>query len=589
MRLKTRESPTFPSWIVVACILGFRTYNALLIKTFFSPDEYWQSLEIAHEYVFGYGYLTWEWTHRVRGFAHPMIFAAVFKALELAGLDDTELLIIAPKLVQAVFAAVGDIYTFMLAQKLYGKGPSKWALFASLVSFFNFFCGVRTFSNSIETSLTAVAMYYWPWTFPKVKMALTVDRIRDLEISLACAGVACILRPTNAIIWMYLGFQFLRELDVRAASLVVARVLFIGSIAASASCIIDHQLYNEWTFVPYNFFKFNLTQGIASFYGMHTWHWYLSQGIPIVLFTFIPATAWTLLRSSEGPKHVRGVIVGTVVVYSLIRHKEFRFVMPLLPVALAAAGNALYHLQMYSKTVDDEKTDANSKAVRKKEIRSGKSKTSWMRRVAFRAALGGLIVSNAIAAFYLGVVHQRGVVDVMTWLRRDDATSGIGVLFLMPCHSTPFHSHVHKKDVEMRFLTCEPPLDPAIDKSAYLDEADIFYANPKAFIETYFAPFKETHRISNRTDVTKTQTNVLFYVPGQSSYQIQQFVWPSRVVIFAALLDTLGKEYFIERGYSQCARFFNSHFHDDSRRLGDVIVYCVQEEEDAKMKEWRAQ
>ncbi|KAJ3258885.1 glycosylphosphatidylinositol anchor biosynthesis [Chytriomyces hyalinus] len=444
MRLKTRESPTFPSWIVIACIIGFRTYNALLIKTFFSPDEYWQSLEIAHEYVFGYGYLTWEWTHRVRGFAHPMIFAAVFKALELAGLDDTELMIIAPKLVQAVFAAVGDVYTFMLAQKLYGKGPSKWALFASLVSFFNFFCGVRTFSNSIETSLTAVAMYYWPWTFPKVKMALTVDRIRDLEISLACVGVACILRPTNAIIWMYLGFNFLRELDLRTASLVVVRVLFIGSVAAATSCIIDHQFYHEWTFVPYNFFKFNLTQGIASFYGIHTWHWYLSQGIPIVLFTFIPATAWTLWSSTRGgPKHVRGVIVGTVVVYSVIAHKEFR---------------------------------------------------------------------------------------------------------------------------------------PAIDKSAYLDEADIFYADPKAFIETYFVPFNETRHVANRTDLKKTQTNVLFSVPGQSSFQIQQFVWPSRVVIFAALLDTLGREYFIERGYSQCARFFNSHFHDDSRRLGDVVVYCVQEE-----------
>ncbi|KAI8828672.1 Alg9-like mannosyltransferase family-domain-containing protein [Chytriomyces cf. hyalinus JEL632] len=586
MRLKTRDSPTFPSWIVIACIIGFRTYNALLIKTFFSPDEYWQSLEIAHEYVFGYGHLTWEWTHRVRGFAHPMIFAAEFKALELAGLDDTELMIIAPKLIQAVFAAVGDVYTFMLAQKLFGKGPSKWALFASLVSFFNFFCGVRTFSNSIETSLTAVAMYYWPWTFPKVKMALTVDRIRDLEISLACAGVACILRPTNAIIWMYLGFNFMRELDFRAASLVVVRVLFIGSVAAATSCIIDHQFYNEWTFVPYNFFKFNLTQGIASFYGIHTWHWYLSQGIPIVLFTFIPATAWTLWsRTRGGPKHVRGVIVGTVVVYSVIAHKEFRFVMPLLPLALAAAGNALYHLQVYSQTAVDDKTptataDANSVAVGKKGTRSGKPKTSWMRRVAFRAALGGLVVSNAIAAFYLGVVHQRGVVDVMTWLRRDDGTRGNGVLFLMPCHSTPFHSHVHKKDVEMRFLTCEPPLDPAIDKSAYLDEADIFYADPKAFIETYFAPFKETRYVANRTDLKKTQTDVLFNVPGQSSYQIQQFVWPSRVVIFAALLDTLGREYFIERGYSQCARFFNSHFHDDSRRLGDVVVYCVQEEQE---------
>ncbi|CAG8746615.1 15337_t:CDS:2, partial [Dentiscutata heterogama] len=26
--------------------------------------------------------------------------------------------------------------------------------------------------------------------------------------------------------------------------------------------------------------------------------------------------------------------------------------------------------------------------------------------------------------------------------------------------------------------------------------------------------------------------------------------------------------------YNQCARFFNSHFNDDSRRQGDIIVFC---------------
>jgi len=27
----------------------------------------------------------------------------------------------------------------------------------------------------------------------------------------------------------------------------------------------------------------------------------------------------------------------------------------------------------------------------------------------------------------------------------------------------------------------------------------------------------------------------------------------------------------------QCARFFNSHWHDDSRRVGDVVVWCLDE------------
>ncbi|KAJ3005369.1 UNVERIFIED_CONTAM: hypothetical protein HDU68_004644, partial [Siphonaria sp. JEL0065] len=90
MRKSNGQPPTSLFWFTIAFILGFRIYNSLLIKTFFSPDEYWQSLEVAHEYVFGYGYLTWEWAHRVRGFTYPMLFVGVYKVVQLLGLDQTE-------------------------------------------------------------------------------------------------------------------------------------------------------------------------------------------------------------------------------------------------------------------------------------------------------------------------------------------------------------------------------------------------------------------------------------------------------------------------------------------------------------------
>lgn len=41
--------------------LGLRSLHLLLPHTFFQPDEFWQALEPAHPYVFGNGYLTWEW------------------------------------------------------------------------------------------------------------------------------------------------------------------------------------------------------------------------------------------------------------------------------------------------------------------------------------------------------------------------------------------------------------------------------------------------------------------------------------------------------------------------------------------------
>lgn len=87
--------------------LTFRFLNAIFLsRTFFQPDEYWQSLEVAHRFVFGYGYLTWEWKSDpvengsfslenlslngpIRSFAFPSLFVPVYYLLKVLKLDDT--------------------------------------------------------------------------------------------------------------------------------------------------------------------------------------------------------------------------------------------------------------------------------------------------------------------------------------------------------------------------------------------------------------------------------------------------------------------------------------------------------------------
>lgn len=107
--------------------LAFRS-TSLLSQTFFQPDEFYQAYEPAHRLVFGTGYLTWEWRDlppvpratleailerggwkakvvgllgekvaagggHLRSWLWPGMFAAVYKALELAGLDETGLIV----------------------------------------------------------------------------------------------------------------------------------------------------------------------------------------------------------------------------------------------------------------------------------------------------------------------------------------------------------------------------------------------------------------------------------------------------------------------------------------------------------------
>lgn len=45
------------------------------------------------------------------------------------------------------------------------------------------------------------------------------------------------------------------------------------------------------------------------------------------------------------------------------------------------------------------------------------------------------------------------------------------------------------------------------------------------------------------------------------------------MILFDALVPTLHARLEAD-GLHECARFFNSHFIDDARRAGDVVVYC---------------
>jgi len=93
----------------------------------------------------------------------------------------------------------------------------------TLLSWFNFYCLTRSFSNSLETVLTVTALSYWPWrSFQKKnsliggllrllgqadqRVVLAVDNIR---LATVFASLSFVIRPTSAIIWFPLYADYL--------------------------------------------------------------------------------------------------------------------------------------------------------------------------------------------------------------------------------------------------------------------------------------------------------------------------------------------------------------------------------------------
>ena len=79
----------------IVWIFTYRIALALLTRSFFQPDEFFQSLEVAHNLVFGYGKLTWEWQPDVaiRSIAYPALYVPIYWILRVTSLDATGLLV----------------------------------------------------------------------------------------------------------------------------------------------------------------------------------------------------------------------------------------------------------------------------------------------------------------------------------------------------------------------------------------------------------------------------------------------------------------------------------------------------------------
>uniref|UniRef100_A0A0E0MYF9 Mannosyltransferase n=1 Tax=Oryza rufipogon TaxID=4529 RepID=A0A0E0MYF9_ORYRU len=500
---------------VLALALAFRAANALLVRTYFNPDEHWQCLEVAHRIVFGYGHLTWEWKRGLRSYLHPFIFAALYKILSLLHLDSPWFMAMAPRLLQSVFASFGDLYLYKLSKLIFNNHVAQWALFSQLVNWFMFFCITRTLSNSMETVLTVTGLYYWFVAIESVKGNSVVSKQQaaskqsppSRKMALLIAALACAIRPTSAITWLYVGLLDFIQMKSKSR-FIFLEVVPLGVFVLAVTTFLDCWMYGSRIIVPLNFLKFNLFSSGGDYYGTHVFHWYFSQGFPSMIWTFLPFSISGILKSREW--RLAGLIVWVLVVYSILGHKEFRFVLPVLPFMFMFSGHNLAAMAQLKGKGHNEK--------------------GRLSRLKLSVIL--LILTNVPMALYMSLYHQRGTEDAMLYLSREAHDGRVkSVLFLMPCHSTPYYSTLHY-NLPMRFLDCTPS-----ENKGTLDESDRFLMNPADFVGEVFG--------------------------NLSSF--------SHIVLFES--EERHVKLLLRNSFQEVRRFFHSHFKVDRDLQSSVVVY----------------
>lgn len=206
--------------------------------------------------------------------------------------------------------------------------------------------------------------------------------------------------------------------------------------------LVDSYFYQSPTLTWINFARINFFQNISSFYGISQWHYYLSIAVPAIALSLLPLSLCGLFKH----RFLLFTALGMIVMNTISPHKEIRFIYPISPLLIICASKTLHNIH------------------------------KWR-----RAIVSILIVTNLLMFLVFGLLNQHGSIVVMRVLRKHKPSS---VYFAMPCHSTPFQSHLHLPNATLRFITCEPPV--FVDKSKlihYEDETDLFTKDPIKFIK----------------------------------------------------------------------------------------------------------
>ena len=402
-----------------------RIFMACISVGSFVPDETWQSVEVAHNMVFGQGYLTWEWKEGIRSYLHPCLYAILFYVMKWTTIDSSDLIILLPRILQAVISAIGDTCMVNVFEKIFWKENKSIFIAVYATNWFVLYASSRTLINTFEMALTNISLKFY------------VER-NSLYVSLI--ALSFMARPTTAIFWIPLVlFDILyRESVIKVFTKMIPQAM----IAVLSVILLDSWFYGQVTIAAWTFLKMNLLQNISEQYGVQPWHWYISNFMPALFCGF---GLYPLFQGVyKGFHYQNGLskillfcLAFSMTCYSFLGHKEHRFIMPLIPLMMAYMALGLKKITKY---------------------------------------LIAFCMLNIVLSLYLSLLHQRGPQLVMKTL--SSKTNVKGILILTPCHGTPYYSHLHR-NISMRFLECPPNLG----ESEYQEEDKIFFQNPKKWLE----------------------------------------------------------------------------------------------------------
>ncbi|CCW59992.1 unnamed protein product, partial [Phytomonas sp. EM1] len=581
-RQKLKLSALHIFWIFL-----YHAFISFSLRTQESPDEWWQSAEVAYYLVFGKGELTWEWREGIRSVCFPLLYAIPFYLLKIIGTDTAFMVYAAERIVQAIIAtgisytifSLGAIIDHALDEDLRNvdsdankddyrlvthlkdlllsikawprqnahKNPTSFiicpsvawtALYFSLTHGYLICDGARAYSNVAEALFIMLALI----------------QIENEIRFLIFADLACMLRVTSAItlfpIFIFHVVRLGRSYGRCRILRYLAQTCFAVAITIPFMATLDYMLYRRWIFTPLQFYKYNVSMNISTFYGTHMWGWYFIAGIPvilgphIVLLGFLPSVLHRLSKNIIERRRSKAVkivcclvslVMWNTTLQSFIKHKEMRFMYPMLPLFVILGSFVVSCSARLAKRCKPVKPLAYSVC-----------------RIHFFC-----ILVNLLLLLFFCYGYRRGGVTVMRTIRQSPI-SFTHIDAIVPCHTTPGYAQIHGKVELFQILDCSMELDPLL-KTPKITEDALFRENSELFVHWRYdrrLP-KELHNTQTSKDSSQTNkwiSNLEELMPINE----KPASLPQGIIIFTHLAEKLRKGFLEPHNFTLHTRAFHA-------------------------------
>ena len=434
--LKRKRSHLFFTVFIIRVIMMF------IQQSYFVADEYWQSVEVAHRVVFGYGHLTWEWKEGIRSFLFPSLFVHLFELMKLLHIDTPLMIRIIPRILTCVIQAFQDLFVL--------EAGGEKAFITYIFLWPTAYIGTKTLSNTLE-SLLFILLYKY-----KSPVFLVV--------------LSFWIRPTSIFASIFF-FDFKKSLNLRN--------IIVGAMSVVFCCLYDAAYYYALGLdipicTPIKFFLSNIVNHVAVCYGYQPFLFYFYSCIPSLLGPLI-----LLFYKCYKEKLFIFAMLYTLFI-SFVSHKEIRYLYPILPFIIIAVS-----------------------------------------KYQTKAFMCFNILIHFIAMIFFGQFHQVSQGTITNFV----AKNPVDTLFLMPCHSTPFYSHVHA-NISLKFLEC--PHEGYSETKSFLSNPSSFVSNISSSwkqIITYesFAENISTWLTTNNYTKVFTKFNTFFFIDDINASYVSVF------------------------------------------------------------------